>query len=228
MSSRRGLASVGNRSRSLLTMAAVSSTDSVVWVTNASRSGSRTCELLGLLHVLDEMHVPAEAGVEASHGAFDFRVPGMPDQHHVAGVARITRHFHVHLGDQRTGGVEDRESAARGLLLDGRRHAMRGENHRGAVRNLVELVDEHGAELAQPLDHVHVVHHFVPHVDRRAEHRDGAFDDVDGAIDPGAESSRIGEQDLHLPPAIAAARLSRRSLQRFAQRGEEHAGRADR
>jgi hypothetical protein len=41
------------------------------------------------------------------------------------------------------------------------------------------------------------VHHFVPHVDRRTEQFDGAFDDFDRAIDAGTESTRIGEQDLH-------------------------------
>ncbi len=134
----------------------------------------------------------------------------MPDQHHVACLARITRHFHVHLGDQRTGGIKHGEPAACSFLLDGRRHAMRREDHRRAIRHLVKLVDEYGTELAQPLHHVHVVHHFVPYVDRRSEHREGAFNNIDGAIHPGAESSRIGEQDFHLP-LDAASRLSRRS-----------------
>ena len=83
----------------------------------------------------------------------------------------------------------------------GARDAVRGEDHRGAVRHLVELLDEHGAEAAQPLDDVAVVHHFVTHVDRRAEQLDRALDDVDGAIDAGAEAARIGEQDLHATPS---------------------------
>ena len=150
-------------------MAAVSSTDSVVCVTNASFSGSRTSSFARLLDVLDEVHAPAVRGVEAPHGAFDFRMPGMADEHDVATFARVPRDFHVHLGHQRTGGVEHREAAPRGFVLHGRGHAMRGEDDRGAVGHLVELVDEHRAELAQALDHVHVVHDLVAHVDRRAE-----------------------------------------------------------
>ena len=150
-------------------MAAVSSTDSVVCVTNASFAGSRTSSFARLLDVLDEVHAAAAAGVEAAHGAFDFGMAGVADEHHVAPFARVSRHFHVHLGHQRTGGVEHREPAARGFVLDGGGNAMRGEDDRGAVRHLVELVDEHRAELAQALDHVHVVHHLVAHVDRRAE-----------------------------------------------------------
>ena len=33
----------------------------------------------------------------------------------------------------------------------------------------LELVDEHRAEMAQALDDVHVVHHFMTDIDRRAE-----------------------------------------------------------
>ena len=143
------------------------------------------------------MHVPAVRGIEAPHGAFDLRMPGVADEHHVAALARIPRHFHVHLGHQRTGGIEHREAASFGFVFHRRGNAMRGEDDGGAVGHLVELVDEHGAELAQALDHVHVVHHLVAHVDRRAEHADGALDDVDGAIDAGAETAGIGEQDLH-------------------------------
>ena len=74
---------------------------------------------------------------------------------------------------------------------------MRGEDHRRAVRHLVELLDEHRAQRAQALDDVAVVHDFVAHVDRRAEQLERALDDVDRAIDAGAETARIGEQDPH-------------------------------
>ena len=88
---------------------------------------------------------------------------------------------------------------------------MRAEDHRGAVRHLVELLDEHRAARAQPVDDEAVVHDFVPHVDRRAEQLEGALDDLDGAVDAGAEPARIGEQDLHvpLPPSTLLAEASR-------------------
>ena len=38
---------------------------------------------------------------------------------------------------------------------------------------------------------------FVAHVDRRAQGFDGTLDDLDGAVDAGAETSGIGEQDVH-------------------------------
>jgi len=89
---------------------------------------------------------------------------------------------------------------------------MRGKDDRGAIGYLVELIDEYRTELAQPFDHVDVVHHLVAHVDRRTEQVDGAFHDVDGAIDAGAEPAGVGEQDLHASflrrPSRMASRIT--------------------
>jgi hypothetical protein len=60
----------------------------------------------------------------------------------------------------------------------------------------VEFLDEDGALGLEAIDHVAVVHHFVPHVDRRAELFQRAFDDGDGALDAGAEAAGVGEQDV--------------------------------
>ena len=81
---------------------------------------------------------------------------------------------------------------------------MRAEDDGRAVRNLVELVHEVGAEVAQAVHHELVVHDFVAHIDRRAEELDRALDDVDRAVDAGAESPRVREEDFH--PAAALLR----------------------
>src|SRR5690606_39855773 len=54
-----------------------------------------------------------------------------------------------------------------------------------------------GASRSKVLDHELVVHHFVTHVDRRAEDLQGAVDDLDGAVDTGAEATGVGEFDVH-------------------------------
>ncbi len=74
---------------------------------------------------------------------------------------------------------------------------MGTENHGGAVRHLVEFVDEHRAALAQALDHVTIVHHLVTHIDGRPEQFQGALDNVDGPVDTGTETAGIGEKYLH-------------------------------
>ena len=55
------------------------------------------------------------------------------------------------------------------LLAHRLRDAVRAEDHGLAVGHLGEVVDEHGAALAQALDDEAVVHDLVAHVDRRAE-----------------------------------------------------------
>jgi len=44
---------------------------------------------------------------------------------------------------------------------------------------------------------VPVVHDLVPHVHRGPETRERGLDDLDGAIDAGAEAARVGQQDAH-------------------------------
>jgi hypothetical protein len=122
----------------------------------------------------------------------------VPDQDHLAAVAGKSRHFHVHLGHERAGRVEDPQAALLRLGLNGLRHAVGAEDHRGVGRHLVEIVDEHGAESAQPLHHEAVVNDLVAHVDRGTEQLERSLDDLDGTIHAGAEAARVREQDLHL------------------------------
>ena len=118
MSSLRGVASVGKRCAQRL--------DDLCRVVHRQRrlrdearacAGSRTSSFATSADVLDQMDAAAVRRVELAHRALDLRMPGVADQHHVAAFARVARDFHVHLGDQRTGGVEHREPAARGLVL---------------------------------------------------------------------------------------------------------------
>jgi hypothetical protein len=74
---------------------------------------------------------------------------------------------------------------------------VRAEDHRAAARHLVQLLYENGALGAQIVDHVLVVHDLVAHVDRRAELRQGALDDRDGALYACAEAARIGKHYFH-------------------------------
>lgn len=103
----------------------------------------------------------------------------------------------MHLGDQRAGGVEHLQAAAIGFVTHGLGDAVGAEDDDVVVRHLVEFLDEDGATGAQVLDHELVVHHFVTHVDRRAEDFQGAVDDLDGAVDTGAEATGVGEFDVH-------------------------------
>ena len=69
-------------------------------------------------------------------------------------------------------------------------------NDRPVVGNFVELVHEHRAEPAQALDHESVMDDLMTHVDRRTEPLEGKLDDLNRAIDAGAETARGGDQHL--------------------------------
>src|SRR5207247_8898453 len=75
-------------------------------------------------------------------------------------------------------------------------------------------VDEDGAEPLQPLDDVVVVDDLVADVDGRAVLFEQDLDDLDRAVDPGAEGARSREQDLHAVHLLVA--VASRSRARFA------------
>ena len=142
---------------------------------------------------------------------------GVADQHHVAPGAAVARDFQMHLGHQRAGRVEHLQAAARGLGAHRLRDAVGAEDHGRAVGHLVEFLDEDRAALLEVFDHEPVVHDFVAHVDRRAQRFERALDDLDGAIDAGAEAAGIGEDDVHAanyPPFPVTACCLRRPSNR--------------
>jgi hypothetical protein len=102
-------------------------------------------------------------------------VEGVADQDAFLPRAAVADDLHVHLGDQRTGGVEHLQSERVGFRLYGLRHTMRAEHDdrhglaRLRRRHVFQLVDEDGAALPEILDDKLVVHDFMAHVDRRAE-----------------------------------------------------------
>src|SRR5262249_8851453 len=76
-------------------------------------------------------------------------------------------------------------------------NAVRREDHRlPGIGDLVELLDEDGALLLQSLDHMPIVDDFMAHIDRRAVALEGERDDMDRALDAGAEAARAAEHDI--------------------------------
>ena len=70
---------------------------------------------------------------------------------------------------------------------------MGGEDDGAVGGAVVELFDEDRALGAQAVDHELVVHDLVPDIDRRAPFLERHLDDLDGAVDTGAEAARGGE-----------------------------------
>jgi hypothetical protein len=73
---------------------------------------------------------------------------------------------------------------------------MGGEDHRNAVGHLAHFLDEHRAHRLQPVDHIFVVDDLVPDIDRGAVALERELDDADGALHPGAEAARRGDDQV--------------------------------
>jgi hypothetical protein len=147
---------------------------------------------LGLRHVLDQQH---RAFGKLAHRADHLGMAGMADQDH--GAARIVMRSASRwtLEHQRARRVDIEKLAPCGFVRHRLGHAVRREDDRPVVRHLVELVDEDRALGLQTLDHEAIVHDLVADIDRPAVALDRALDDLDRAVDAGAEAAWAGQQD---------------------------------
>ena len=150
-----------------------------------------------VLGVLDQV----DALAQLAHRAFDLGVALVADHDEFIALLGQLGHLHMHLGDQRAGGVEDLEAALGGLGAHRLADAVRAEHQRGAGRHVGQVLDEDRALGLQVVDHVGVVHDLVAHVDRRAELAQRALDDLDGPVHAGTEAARFGQHhfvDVHV------------------------------
>ncbi len=119
---------------------------------------------------------------------------GVADQDDFPTQGPVTTALVVHLGNQRTGGVDHRQVPFSGQLLDPLGDAVGGEDGHGAGRDFVQFVDEHSPAGAQVLDHVAIVDDFVPDVDRRTVFLQRPLDDFDCPLNAGAEAAGLSQE----------------------------------
>ncbi|MPM97279.1 hypothetical protein SDC9_144452 [bioreactor metagenome] len=131
-----------------------------------------------------------------AHRALDLGVSLVADHDELVALLGELGYLDVHLGDQRTGGVENLKAPRLGLALHGLAHAVGAEHQGGARRHLVQVFDEDRALVLQIVHHIGVVHDFMAHIDRAAKLLQRALDDLDGAIHTGAEAARLGKNDF--------------------------------
>ncbi len=129
------------------------------------------------------------------------------DQHDAEAVAGEPHGFQVHLGDQRTGGVDDIQSALLRLPADRRRHAVGAENGPRPSGHFVQLLDEDRAGFAQFVHHVFVMNDFLADVDRRPVEIERDLDHVDGPDHAGAKTARFEQKYLLVGPGVGRKRL---------------------
>ena len=126
----------------------------------------------------------------------------MPDHHDLAPGGAQFCDFDVNLGHQGARGIEHAQPPLLCVALHYLRYAVRREHHDAACRHLIELVDKHGALGAQIVDHILVVHDFMPNVNRCAMHRERPLDDFDRAVNAGTKTTRLREDNFHRFSAV--------------------------
>ena len=92
----------------------------------------------------------------------------MTNQNNGALFAGKLQGFEVHLGHQRTGGVNDLQLAGLGFVADRRWNAVGAENQHRAMGNFLNGFHKNRAAPAQLLYDIRVMDNLMVHVDRRA------------------------------------------------------------
>ena len=115
---------------------------------------------------------------------------GMADQEDFAAALEMDRRLAVHLGDQRTGGVEREEIAGPGIGRNRLGNPVGREHHRriGVVGDLGKFLDENRALGPQAVDDIAVVDDLVTDIDRSAVDRERPFHGIDRPHHPGTEA----------------------------------------
>ncbi|MNG92374.1 hypothetical protein D3C79_513070 [compost metagenome] len=150
-------------------------------------------------HVLrrfHQIHAPFRILV-LPHGAYHLGVTGVTDEHGLGTLAAGAMNLHVHLGHQRTGGIEHLEGTGLGHLAHRLGNAVGGEDDDAVVRHLVELLDKHGSRILELVHHIAVVYHLVTDIDGGPELLQCALDYADGTVDTGTETTRVSKQNIH-------------------------------
>jgi hypothetical protein len=132
-----------------------------------------------------------------AHCAFDLRMSGMTDENEPAPLRHIALALIVHLGDQRTGRVQDGKLPRSRLLLDAFGHAVGTEDGDRVRRDLGQILDKMRAFCLEALDDMLVVDDFMADIDRRPVLLQGTLDNFNGSDDASAKTTRLSQYDLH-------------------------------
>ena len=127
-------------------------------------------------------------------------MPGVANQNRLFAAAAGAGDFHMDFSYQRAGSVENRQVTTLRFVAYCLRNPVGGENQDRAVRHFANLFDKNRPTLAQAIDDVAIMDNLVTNVDRRAVQRQRVFDNADSAVNAGAKTARVSQQDLHLTP----------------------------
>ena len=152
--------------------------------------GAHFCDICHVFHQVD-------AAFQLAHGAFHLRVALVANHDEFVALFMQFGHLHVHLGDQRAGGIEDLKTPRFGFVLDRLAHPMGAEHQRGAGGHVVQVFDKDGAFVLEVIHHKSVMNDFMAHVNRPAKFGERPLHDFNRPVDPCAKTTRLRQNNVH-------------------------------
>src|SRR5208282_1089162 len=125
----------------------------------------------------------------------------VPDQNQRVTLLGKLHCFHMHLGDQRTGGINHPQAAPRAVLANLGRYPVRAVDNPFSVGHFVFAVDKDRALAPQLVDYKAVVDNFLADINRRTKSIERNTYHIDRPHHPRAEPTRL-QQQQSLSPAI--------------------------
>ena len=117
--------------------------------------------------VFDALH-QSHGAVDLPHRSDYFRMIFMSNQDQRAALRSITPGMMMHLGHERAGRIEHRQTAGGCFLLDMPCNAMGAENGWRVRRNFMQFLDKDGALRLQAFDDMFVMNDFVTYMSSKA------------------------------------------------------------
>jgi len=170
--------------------------DNVPAFIDAQRGLGHIREILRLLdmealHVFDRGH-QVELIRDLAQRPDHLRVSRMADKDQFIPLRIVAVHFVMHLDHQRTGGIDHVQAAALRLLPHRFCHTVGTEDHDRSFRHFIQLFHKHGTLMPQRVHDMPAVDDLMAHINRGAVFFERQIDDIYGAVDTRAESTRIG------------------------------------
>jgi hypothetical protein len=124
-------------------------------------------------------------------------VSRVPDQHALPTRSAERSDFDMDLSNQWASGIEHFQPPVFGFVLNGSGNTMSAEDHNRVIRHLNEFVDKHRTPFAQILYDMSVVNHLMPDIDGPTKNLECAINDINSAVYPRTETSRVGQYNIH-------------------------------
>ena len=151
-------------------------------------------EFLHILDRLNQMHTT----FTLAHRPFDLGMPVMPDHDNFTSLFAHLANFNMYFRNQRTGSVEDFQSACLCFNLDCFGYAMRRKYQMLPGRHIIKLFNKNCTLLAQIVHNISVMDYFMAHIDGCAELRQCPLDNFNCTIHTSAKTARLRQQNFFI------------------------------